>query len=111
MRMLAAVNGNQKGSSVVEVAYGLTQTHADELVSPHTISVGDGKEHMQAMRQVPGFDDVSVTRERERATAFTRTVVNNRSKMTLETLQPSAGLGHQGTKPSLSTTTNCIGTL
>lgn len=84
MTTLAAVNEEQEHSAVVAVAYDLAQAYGDELVVLHAVPVGDAEEHMRAMRQVPGFEDVSVTQERERAAAFARTVVDN----TLEKYDP-----------------------
>lgn len=75
MAILAAINETENAKRVAAVGYDLAAAHDDTLVAVHVIPDAEAESHIEQMQQIAGFEDFSITRERESAARFARGLV------------------------------------
>lgn len=80
MTIIAAVGEKQGWDPVVATGYDLASAYGDELVVLHVVPTDEFEEHLTVIREIPEFDDYSLTQEEESAANFAKRV----AKLTLE---------------------------
>ncbi|WP_336022797.1 universal stress protein [Halobellus salinisoli] len=79
MTILAAVDENERSKKVIEVAHDLATRYDDTLAVLHVIPTDEFNDHTKAIREIPEFQDFSMSDEVEGAERFAR-------KFALETI-------------------------
>jgi nucleotide-binding universal stress UspA family protein len=82
MTILAAIDGNERSQTVIEIAADLAKVYDDKIVALHVIPQEDFKSYKQSIEAIPEFHDYSMNQEAESAKRFAR-------KFVLETLEDS----------------------
>lgn len=77
MTILAAVNETANARRVATVGYDLAEAYDDTLVALHVIPEAEAEAHLEEMQRLAGFEDFSVTRERESAARFASDLVES----------------------------------
>ena len=72
MTILAAVDENERSKQVIEIAHDLATTYDETLAVLHVIPTDDFNEHAKAIREIPEFQDFSMSDEVEGAERFAR---------------------------------------
>ena len=94
MSILAAVDETERSRRVLEIGYDLATTYDEHLVVLHVIPEEDYDAHLEAIREIPGFEDHSITQQTQSAQNFaSRFARETLDDPDLDRLQPRGRIG------------------
>lgn len=74
MTILTAIDESQNSTPIVEVAFDLATAFDEPLAVLHVIPEEEATEHLETLREIPGFEESDVTNEADRAADFAATM-------------------------------------
>lgn len=72
MAILAAIDERERSRQVVEIGYELAETYDDRLVALHVVPGETFESHKEALAEIPGFEDFSISQQVGSATEIAR---------------------------------------
>lgn len=76
MTILAAIDETERAKTVVSIANDLATAYDDTLVVLHVIPRDDYESHRDEIRDIPGFENFSISQKVDSAAGFAERLVN-----------------------------------
>lgn len=77
MAILAAIDEVERSRQVVEIAYDLAVTYDEPLVALHVVPDETFEAHKEALADIPGFDDFSLSQQAGSAKEIARRLIQH----------------------------------
>jgi nucleotide-binding universal stress UspA family protein len=95
MVILAAIDENERSARVARLGYDLATAYDETLVALHVIPTEEYEEHRQALSEIPGIENLSLTQETGSAKRFARRfVVEMVPELDRNRLEPKGRVGN-----------------